>query len=234
MKKIVAGCIISIIILLQCVTVMAAKLENIKMNIELPKEYYDLKAGIDTNDSKIAYYETVLKTTKEELANQYKQNSILYNGISSNLSKQLIIAEAQNRLTKKIFHLHLATEEQLEEVKTELNTLAQSQNMKVEEQKIYQNNGITYIQSTIKNASLTIYQYYTIVNGKGITLSLNTTYTNTQKEELKKVVDTIHFEELEEKAPDYANYIIIGLVVILVVIVIALAVIAFSGKKKEE
>lgn len=234
MKKVVASLILSVVILMQGVTVMAASFESIKMNMELPKEYYDLKAGIDSNDSKIAYYETVLKTTKDELSKQYEQNSILYNGVSSNLSKQLFVSETQNGLTKKIFHLHLATEEQIEEVKTELNQLAQNQNMKVTSQEVYKNGDIIFIHSIIKNNSLTIYQYYTIVNGKGITISLNSSYTNTQNEELKEVVDTITFSKLEEKAPDFTNYIIIGIAAVLVIMVIILMIMAFSGKKEEE
>lgn len=234
MKKIVISLIISMIILLQCTVARATSFESIKMEVELPIEYYDLKAGIDNNDSKIPYYETVLKTTKEDLANQFKQGSILYNGISSNLSKQLIIAETKNNLTNKIFHLNLATEEQIVEVKSELNELAKSQNMKITSQEIYHKDGVTYINSIIKNSSLTIYQYYTIINGKGITISLNSSYTNTQNNELKGIVDSITFNELEEKPADYTNFIIIGITAVLVIIVLILMYLAFFDRKKEE
>lgn len=234
MKKIVASLMISLIILLQCAGVMATDFESIKMNIELPKDYYDLKDGIDSNDSKITFYETMLKTTKEDMAEQFEQNSVLYNGVSSNLSKQIILAESQNRLTKKIFHLNTATEKQMEEVKAGLNELAKNQNMEVTSQEIYENSGITFVYSVINNSPLTIHQYYTIVNGKGITISLNSSYSNVQGKELKDVVDTITFQQLEEKPADFTNYIIIGVSAILVIMVIILMYMAFSGKKKEE
>lgn len=234
MKKIVISLIISIIILLQCTSVLATNFESIKMNIDLPDEYYDLKEGIDKNDSKIPYYETVLKTTKADMKKQFEQNSILYNGVSSNLSKQLIIAEAQNSLTKKIFHLNEATEEQMEKLKTELNLLATNQNMEITSQEIYTSNNNVFVYSVIKNSSLTIYQYYTIINGKGITISLNSSYSNTKKEELKEIIDTITFNELQEKPTDITNYIIIGISVILVIMMIILMYMAFFDKKKEE
>lgn len=234
MKKIVASLMISLIFLLQCVGVMATDFESIKMNIELPKDYYDLKAGIDNNDSKITFYETyIMKMKKEDLKEYIEQNSILYYGVSSNGSKQLILAEAQNSLTKKIFHLNTATEKQMLEVKEGLNELATNQNMEVTSQEVYQNNGITFVYSIIKNNSLTIYQYYTIVNGKGITISLNSSYSNVQEKELRDVIDTITFEQIEEKPTDLTNYIVIGVSAILVVMVLILMYMAFSGKKEE-
>lgn len=234
MKRILASVIISLVILLYGGNVLATNYEDIKMNIDLPQSYYDLKNGIDTDDTKITYYETVLKTTKEEMKQQFKQNSIIYNGISSNLSKQLILAQTENDLTRKIFHLHSSTEKQLEEIKTELNQLAQSQSLNVETQEIYINNGINYVYSVIKNSSITIYQYYTVINGKGITISLNSSNTNTNESELREIIDTITFYELEEKPADFTNYIIIGIATILVVIVLILMYMAFFDKKKEE
>ena len=234
MKKILTGILVIIILLLQCVNVEAVKLESIKMNIELPEEYYDLKAGVDSNDSKITYYETVLKTTKEELIQLYEQNSILYNGINTNLSKELIVSESQNWLTKKIFHLNTATDEQLEEVERELAELATEQNMQVLSQEVYKKDDIVFIFSYIQSNDLKIYQYYTMVNGKGITISLNCSYSNTQVDELRKIVDTISFDEIEEKTPDISSYIIIGISAILIIIVIVLMIMAFSKKESKK
>lgn len=234
MKKILASVIISLIILLYGGNILATKYENIKMNIDLPQSYYDLKNGIDTNDTKITYYEAILKTTKEEMKTQFEQNSIIYNGLSSNLSKQLILAQTENDLTRKVFHLHLATEKQLEDIKTELSKLAQNQSLDVVLQEIYTYNGINYIYSIIKDSSITIYQYYTIINGKGITISLNSSDTGNYEKELQEIVDTITFDELEEKPTDFTNYIIIGIVATLVIIVLILMYMAFFDKKKEE
>ena len=69
MKKITIILIVALLLLTS--TVLAVNLNNMK--IEIPEEYYDLKTAIDNNDTKVAYYEALLKTTKEELKQQEKR-----------------------------------------------------------------------------------------------------------------------------------------------------------------
>jgi len=234
MKKIIIGFIVGFLILVNCTGVFAARFESLGMNIDLPEEYYNLKAGIDTNDSKIEFYTTMMQTTKEDLTSEYRQNSTLYNGINSDLSKEIYIYETQNKLTKNVFHLSLATEEQLGEVEDELKKLSKAQGMSTTTQEIYKLGGITFVHLIAKKASLTIFQYYTIVNGVGITISLNSSDVTTQNEELKTIVDSISFDELQEKPAEYTNYILIGITAVLVIMVLVLMLMAFSSKNEND
>ena len=187
MKKITIILIVALLLLTS--TVLAVNLNNMK--IEIPEEYYDLKTAIDNNDTKVAYYEALLKTTKEELKQQIETSNIVYLGKNTNLSKTLMISEAQSGVTKKIFHLHMATEEQIGELKEQLKEEATSQTMYIENMTVYEVNGIRWLESSIRSGTDAITQYYTIVNGKRITISLQSAYSNTKQGELKEIIDTV-------------------------------------------
>lgn len=234
MKKIGISIFLILVILLNGTIVNAAKFQSLGMSVDLPEDYYDLKAGIDTNDSKIEFYTAMMQTTKEDLAREYKQNSTLYNGISSNLSKEIYISETNNKLTKSIFHLNLATEEQLEEVEDEISELAKTQGMYVTTQEIYKLGDVIFIHSIIENTTLTIYQYYTIVNGIGITFSLNSSDLDAKNAELKEIIDSITFDNIDEKPTEIKAYIVIGVTAVLVIMVIVLMFMAFSNKREDD
>ena len=227
MKKITITFIV--VLLLLAPNLLAVNIDNMK--IEIPQEYYDLKTAIDNDDTKIAYYEALLNTTKEELKQQIKTNNIPYLGKNTNLSKTLMINELQTGATKRIFHLHLASEEQVSKLKTELTEEATSGAMQIENISVYDVNGIRWIESNLKSGTDKVTQYYTIINGKGITISLQNAYTNTKQDELKEIIDTAEFTNLEEKPADMAFYVMVAVTVLLVIIVIVLAVMAFSKKK---
>lgn len=214
-------------------TVLAANFEDINMEIELPNEYYDLKAAIDNNDTKITYYEALLKTTKEDLKEQIKQNNIIYYGKNNDLSKTLIISKGENSLSKKIFHLHLALDSDLETLKESLKDEANASGLLVESIEIYETNNVRWLESILRTANDTMHQYYTIINGKAITISLDEVNKDVKEEELKEIIDTVKFSNLREKTPDITNYIIIGVTVMLVVIVVILLILVFSKKKEE-
>ena len=202
------------------------------MKIEVPEEYYDLKAGIDKNDTKITYYETVLKTTKDELKSQYMQNGIVYNGISSNLSKELIIAVIENARTKSNYHLASLDNAEIEDIKQEIVNAANG--AQKQEQEVYEKNGIKYIYTIFKSGTTTIYQYYTIVNGMAITITLNSKYSNVKQEELKEIVDTIQFDEILEKPSGIVSNPILFVGIILVILIIVLVTIAIVRKTKKK
>lgn len=223
-----------VMLLIASVTrVSAVNFEELNMTVQLPEEYYDLKAGIEAEDSKIMYYETMLNTTKEQLKEQITTNHILYDGINANLSKELTISTLENSSTKRTFHLHSLSEQEINDLQEELRQEAQSKQMQVEKIDVYQTNGLKWITLTMKSYSNTVYQYYTVVNGTGVTISLSCSGEDAKQEELKNVIDTVTFSELKEKAPDFTNYIIIGVSVVLVIIVIVLMIMAFSKKKDE-
>lgn len=230
MKKITISLIVALLLLTS--TVLAVNLDNMK--IEIPEEYYDLKTAIDNNDTKVAYYEALLKTTKEELKQQIETSNIVYLGKNTNLSKTLMISEAQSGVTKKIFHLHMATEEQIGELKEQLKEEATAQTMYIENMTVYEVNGIRWLESSIRSGTDAITQYYTIVNGKSITISLQSAYSNTKQGELKEIIDTVEFTNLEEKPADFTNFIIIAVTAVLVLIVVVLMVMAFSKKNNNK
>ncbi len=231
MKKIVISIVLIVFSLIGFNRVYAERFEGLGMNIELPKDYYNLKAGVNTNDTKIEFYTAMLKTTKEDLSAEYKQNGVLYNGINSNLANEIYVTSTENKLTKSVFHLHLAKDNQITNVEDEIKSVAEAQGIEVSSQESYSKNEIKYIYSVMTKSKTTIYQYYTIVNGIGVTISLHTTDDSAKKEDIKKIVDSISFDELLEKPTDISSYILIGVTAILVVMVLVLMYMAFFSKK---
>ena len=232
MKKIRVAFILTIILLTKTITILAVEFPEMGMKIEVPEEYYDLKAGVDKNDTKLTYYETVLKTTKDELKSQYTQNGIVYNGISSNLSKELIIAVIENARTKSNYHLASLDNAEIEDIKQEIVNAANG--AQKQEQEVYEKNGIKYIYTIFKSGTTTIYQYYTIVNGMAITITLNSKYSNVKQEELKEIVDTIQFDEILEKPSGIVSNPILFVGIILVILIIVLVTIAIVRKTKKK
>ncbi len=232
MKKIIVAFILTIILLTNTITILAVEFPEMGMKIEVPEEYYDLKAGVDKNDTKLTYYETVLKTTKDELKSQYTQNGIVYNGISSNLSKELIIAVIENARTKSNYHLASLDNAEIEDIKQEIVNAANG--AQKQEQEVYEKNGIKYIYTIFKSGTTTIYQYYTIVNGMAITITLNSKYSNVKQEELKEIVDTIQFDEILEKPSGIVSNPILFVGIILVILIIVLVTIAIVRKTKKK
>ncbi len=234
MKKIVSILILTVVILAGTTRVFGERFEGLGMNIDLPEEYYNLKAGVDTNDSKVEFYTALMQTTKEDLAAEYKQNLVLYNGISSNLANEIYISETENNLTKSIFHLSLASEDRIDKVENEIKKVNESQGLQITSQETYSNNGIKFIKTVSTKSKLTIYQYYTIINGTGITISLHSSDSSAKIEDLKKIIDTISFEELQEKPADITLYVLIGITAILVIMVLVLMYMAFFSKRNED
>ena len=233
MKKFAITLTICMAILLCGKGIFAAEFPSIGMKIDFPKNYYSLKDGIENQDSKAEYYISILQTTKENLQNEYKQNSILYNGVKDDFSSEIYVYESSNKITNKIFNLSTAKSNQLDEVKEEIKSIIKSQGMTVSAQDMYTVGNISYIYSTIKNKDTTIYQYYTIVNGKSITISLNTSDTSNKSEEIKQVVDTAKFDKIEEKPTEISTYILIGVTAALILMVIVLMFMAFSNKGRK-
>lgn len=233
MKKIISGILLLVIILFNAVSVNAMEFEELGMKIEIPNQYYDLKSGIDNNDSKITFYETVLKTTKDDLKNQYEQSGVIYSGITNNLSTEIIISVVENNRTKSDFNLSLLKEENIKKLQQEL--IEANKGMQKQSQEIYEKNGIKYVYTVFKNVGTTLYQYYTIVNGKAITITLNSKFSNVKNDELKTIVDTIEFSQIEEKPFSILNnpYILIGAAIgLIIVIIIWIIVLSITNRKE--
>ena len=233
MKKLVTSVIIMMLFLIIGTSAYAERFSSIGMNIDLPKEYYDLKSAIDNNDAKIDFYTAMMQTTKEKLSEEYLLNSVLYNGINSNLANEIFLTCLESQISKSVFHLHLADENKKEQIKADLKTIAEAQGREVKSQEIYAKNGIEYVYTIMTKSKMTVYQYYTIVNGQEITLSLHSSDSSVKEDSLKKVVDSISFDELLEKPTDLASYILIGVTVILIGMVLVLMYMAFFSKKNE-
>ncbi len=232
MKKLISFLIVVLVVLTSLCRVSAAQFESINLNMELPKGYYDLTKGIEEDDKKMDYYIALMSTTKEQLKSEYISNSILYNGISTDFANEIYLSYVENQVTKNIFHLSLADEEQLENVKDEIAKTAEAQNMQVTSQDTYVLGDILYINTLIKKGSTAIYQYYTIVNGKGITLSLNSSDSSAKNDDLKKIVDSISFDNIEEKPTSLDLYILIGVTALLIIMVVVLVFMACFGGKR--
>ncbi len=233
MRKIISGIIVAVIIIFATVTVNAVNFEELGMKIDIPEQYYDLKSGIDNNDSKITYYETVLRTTKDELKSQYEQGGIIYSGITNNLSKEIIISVIENSRTKSDFNLNSLKEADVTQLQQEL--VSANSGMQKQEQEVYENNGIKYVYTSFKSGAKTLKQYYTIVNGKAITITLSGEYSNIKNDELKTIVDTIKFDEIQEKPFSIMNnpYVLIGAAIGgIVVLIISIIAISITNKRE--
>lgn len=234
MKKVIVSLCLFILIIASSQSVFAARFESLGMKIDLPEGYYNLKSGVDTGDAKIEFYATMMRTTKEALASEYKQNGVLYNGINSNLANEIYISEAENKTTKSIFHLSTASEKQLDSLKEEIKSSITAKEMKVTTQEIYSVGEVSFLYTVSTKSSATCYQYYTIVNGTAITIQLNSSDSSAKSDIIKKMVDSISFDELQEKPADFMLYILIAVTAALVIMVLVLMYMAFFSKRGEK
>lgn len=233
MRKIMSGIIVAIIILLTTVTVNAVNFEELGMKIDIPSQYYDLKSGIDNNDPTVTFYEATFRKTKDELKQQYEQGGVIYDGVTYNNSTEIIISVIENNRTKSDFNLSLLKESDIIQLQQEL--IDANSGMQKQSQEVYENNGIKYIYTSFKSGAKTLMQYYTIVNGKAITINLSGEYSNVKNDELKTIIDTIEFSQIQEKPFSIINnpYVLIGAGIGgIVVLIISIIAISITNKKE--
>ena len=178
----------------------------------LAKEYEvsDINLKLETKDDMIILTRdnleknddmAKLNITKDYMENLMNTNNIYMDIIKNDLSYEVLIVAPETRL--KINNLSNATDEMLNDLKDELVKKTGS-----EISRVYKSNhNYIVVEYFDSKTGLNILNYYTVVNARGYNFQLQKkeTVTDTEKEELKTLIDSVKINILEEYKNESEN-----------------------------
>ena len=242
-KKMLVIFIIIILFMLIATTVMAVDniqqlesqlteydLNTIGMKISLPTELTDLIIALENNDERLEKYEN-----KEEYLKAYKQSGIIadyVDKLEEQPNTEIIVAARTSSSYASMPDFNTLTEEDMNEYTNRfVAAINEGTLVKID-------NGNCYIKitstATQEDKRLDIHMYYTIMNGRLITISFRN-YQSTNTEELENtIMHSIQFYEVER--PQYSTTsdeakLAVGFATIMVVI---LLIIVFFIRRKDK
>ena len=242
-KKMLVIFIIIILFMLIATTVMAVDniqqlesqlteydLNTIGMKISLPTELTDLIIALENNDERLEKYEN-----KEEYLKAYKQSGIIadyVDKLEEQPNTEIIVAARTSSSYASMPDFNTLTEEDMNEYTNRfVAAINEGTLVKID-------NGNCYIKitstATQEDKRLDIHMYYTIMNGRLITISFRD-YQGTNNDELENtILQNIQFYEVER--PQYSTTsneakLAVGFATIMVVI---LLIIVFFIRRKDK
>lgn len=197
--------------------VQAAYFNEIGLTIEIPEEYINLTDHINANQEIWEKYNVDITQIKE----YYKKNGVVLDAINEDNSKSLLILTLTNTITKNLKNLNMLSEEKLQQFLNQYVQEKQKQKEEVQEKEIYQKDNVVYLHCLIKQTKqegniVQVDEYYTIVNGAAISISLNYLTGEIQQEELKNIINTVEIPTFEVKNENISIISIILLVLLIV------------------
>ena len=182
-----------LIITLFPIFIFAKELENTNLNIKLEvnDDYITLTRDnlLDNKDL------DKLGLTKENMEKLMIENNIYFDIIKSDISYEVLVVVPKTNVSIK----NLTKEDDLflENLRKELAKQTDS-----EISNIYKNNyNFVMVDYYDKNTGYYIVNYYTIVNSRGYNFQLQkkTQLTDSDKDDLKNIIDNVTFKIIEEK-----------------------------------
>lgn len=135
-----------------------------------------------------------LNLTKDYMESLMEANNIYYDIIKIDMSYEVLVVTPKTRL--QFNNLSNATDEILEDIKKEL-----VKKTGAEVSSIYKgHHNFIVVDYFDSKTNLYILNYYTVVNARGYNFQLQKKYeiTDSEREELKDLIDTVNIDVLEE------------------------------------
>ena len=208
--------ILILVIAMLCVAVSAyaVRLDEIGREITVPEDFVNLLAEDENANALFEIYQI----DKDTFVQTCNASGIIYDAINADLSKEMAISIIDNATTQTVGNLssYNPFDEFLEEYKSQVET----EDYRFVSSEKYEQGELTFIHSVLESTQtegITIHQYYTIVNGKAITISVTYYDSNYEEQELVSMVQSIQFDQIEKMPNEDINfYVIAGTVGVLV------------------
>lgn len=205
---------ISLLILLAVLfcfnTVQATSISNIQMEITLPENFINLTEEVQNNPSILEKY----GTTKEQVLEDYQKNGIVLDAISQDGANSIVVMGLSNATTQKIYDLSSLKEKKREQFIEQYKRAKQNDFQTVQSVQTYVIENTIFLdtlleQTTTSGEKTQIQEYYTIVNGNAVAISVKN--KTLSQEEMKTIINSVKFSKIEVSGTtNYIPVIILG------------------------
>ncbi|WP_343208460.1 hypothetical protein [Anaerolentibacter hominis] len=212
-------------------------LDELNMQITMPEGWVNL----DRNSENPNFDGEIFNA--EELVPYYEQNNIYLNSIRSDYLSELVVTKVEYDGSESIFDFNSFSDKELDKIANEMyteDTVLQS-GIHYTDHSIYQQEQAKFMvmdfYQEAQGSKVYSRQYYTIINGKAINVTLHSYNGELSEEDLqaqKAAVDSIHFNEILKKPFSQVFKALLPTILAVVVtcVIIAAVVIIVQKQKK--
>ncbi len=216
-KKLLVIIIAILVILCICVKVKAEQLTNVLLDISLPEEFVDIRKQTEIQDLQTKQY--------------YERNNIYLHATNKTNDESVTIVQIENELTKKIENLSNLNTEDFEAFLGQYNQIKNQENQTTLKQETYKVGEILFLDTAfehvIEEKSIQTEEYYSIINGKALIISINFLEKEIDFIKVRNIIDSINIY-----SEDTTNNIIY-LWVILIITIILIVIYIIKQKKNK-
>lgn len=216
-KKLLVIIIAILVILCICVKVKAEQLTNVLLDISLPEEFVDIRKQTEIQDLQTKQY--------------YERNNIYLHATNKTNDESVTIVQIENELTKKIENLSNLNTEDFEAFLEQYNQIKNQENQTTLKQETYKVGEILFLDTAfehvIEEKSIQTEEYYSIINGKALIISINFLEKEIDFIKVRNIIDSINIY-----SEDTTNNIIY-LWVILIITIILIVIYIIKQKKNK-
>lgn len=201
------------ILIITVIPSVVQAVNNINLQITLPQDYKQT----EIQDLQTKQY--------------YEQNNIYLHATNKTNDESVTIVQIENELTKKIENLSNLNTEDLEAFSEQYNQIKNQENQTTLKQETYKVGEILFLDTAfehvIEEKSIQTEEYYSIINGKALIISINFLEKEIDFIKVRNIIDSINIY-----SEDTTNNIIY-LWVILIITIILIVIYIIKQKKNK-
>ncbi len=197
---------IGVFLVILMITTMVQAVNDIHLTITLPQDY-------------------IMQTPQDENQKQYyRQNHIYLHAINEKNDEAFMVVQLENDFTKRIANLAELNEQNVNTVLEQYNKEKEQGNQVTLQQETYQKGDLLFIDTVFEQTSeqrkIQVEEYYTIINGKAIVISVSFLDKQVDTDKVRQMIDSVEISKKEETSGINHWYLLgmLGFAVVLMVL----------------
>ncbi len=198
-----AICVFLIIVM---ITTMVQAVNDIRLKITLPQDY-------------------ITQTPQDEDMKQYYiQNHIYLHAVNEKKDESVIVVQLENDFTKRITNLAELNEQNRNTILEQYNKEKEQEGQAILKQETYQKGDLLFIdmvfEQTSEQRKVQIEEYYTIVEGKAVVISVHFLEKQVDTDKVRQMIDSVEISKKETTQGINHGYVwgMFGFAIVLMVL----------------
>lgn len=198
--------LVSMIMCFLMITTMVQAVNDIRLKITLPQDY-------------------ITQTPQDEDMKQYYiQNHIYLHAVNEKKDESVIVVQLENDFTKRITNLAELNEQNRNTILEQYNKEKEQEGQAILKQETYQKGDLLFIDTVFEQTSeqrkVQIEEYYTIVEGKAVVISVHFLEKQVDTDKVRQMIDSVEISKKETTQGINHGYVwgMFGFAVVLMVL----------------